>query len=175
MTDRAVGTGIGLLSAAVVGVTAWILLAPQGGRAAYDARALPAVNAALNATSAVLLTIGFVCIRLRRVAAHRACMVSAFVVSTLFLVSYLVYHAQAGSVPFAGRGAIRAVYFALLVSHIVLAVAIVPLALTTLYRAATRQIDRHRRIARWTLPLWLYVSVSGVVVYWMLYHLPVGP
>src|SRR5262249_49396581 len=100
-----------------------------------------------------------------------ACMLAAFAVSTLFLICYVVYHAQAGSVPFQGRGWIRPVYFALLLSHIVLAAAIVPLALTTLYRAWSARFDRHPRIAPWTLPIWIYVSVTGVLVYWMLYHL----
>jgi uncharacterized membrane protein YozB (DUF420 family) len=119
----------------------------------------------------VLLTVGFAFIRRKNVPAHRACMLSAFGVSAIFLVSYLVYHAQAGSVPFQGRGWVRPVYFALLLSHIVLAAVIVPLALTTIHRAWTGRFDRHRRIARWTLPIWLYVSVTGVVVYLMLYHL----
>jgi len=133
--------------------------------------ALPPLNACLNATSAALLTAGYVFIRGRRVGAHRACMVSALVVSTLFLVSYVTYHALAGSRPFGGQGWVRLVYFPLLVSHIVLAAVIVPLALTTAYRALSGNFARHVRIARWTLPLWLYVSVTGVLVYWMLYHL----
>ncbi len=163
---------IGLTSLVVVAGVG-LLLVGRGPQAApaYDVSALPAVNALLNGTSALLLTAGFGFIRRRNVAAHRACMLSAFGVSTLFLVSYLVYHAQAGSVPFQGRGWIRPVYFALLLSHVALAAVIVPLALTTIYRAWTERFDRHRRIARWTLPIWLYVSVTGVVVYWMLYHL----
>lgn len=131
---------------------------------------LPAVNATLNGTSAVLLTAGYVFIRRKRVTQHLLCMGSAFVVSTLFLISYLTYHAHAGSRPFAGQGWVRPVYFAILLTHTVLAAAIVPLALTTLYRAARKQFDRHKRIARWTLPLWLYVSVTGVLIYFMLYH-----
>jgi uncharacterized membrane protein YozB (DUF420 family) len=174
VSERAVGAGIGLVSLVVIGVTAWLLLAPAPGRAGADVRALPALNAVLNGTSAALLVAGFLLVRRRRVVAHRACMLSAFGVSTLFLVSYLVYHAQAGSVAFTGRGPIRAVYFTLLISHIVLAAAIVPLALVTLHRGLAWQVDRHRRIARWTLPIWLYVSVTGVVVYWMLYHLGPG-
>jgi uncharacterized membrane protein YozB (DUF420 family) len=130
---------------------------------------LPTVNAALNALSACLLTGGFVFIRRRNVGAHRACMLGAFAVSVLFLASYLVYHYHAGSRPFTGQGWIRAVYFVLLVSHIVLAAAIVPLALTTIYRGLAAQLDRHKRIARFTLPIWLYVSVTGVVVYLFLY------
>ena len=103
--------------------------------------------------------------------AHRLCMLSAFTTSALFLVSYLTYHYQVGSVPFQGRGWIRFVYFAILISHTILAAAIVPLVLLTLTRALRGRFDRHKRIARWTLPLWLYVSITGVIVYWMLYGL----
>ncbi len=130
----------------------------------------PAIDAALNATSAVLLTLGYVCIRRRSVAAHKVCMLSAFTTSTLFLICYLWYHAHHGVTHFQKQGMVRTAYFILLGSHTVLAGAIVPLVLVTLYRALQRTFDRHRRIARWTLPLWLYVSVTGVVVYWMLYH-----
>jgi uncharacterized membrane protein YozB (DUF420 family) len=132
---------------------------------------LPALNAVLNGTSAVLLLSGYVLIRRGRVALHRRCMISALVTSSLFLTSYLVYHANVGSVPFPGQGAIRGVYFAILVTHVVLAAAIVPLALTTASRGLSAQYERHVRIARWTLPLWMYVSVTGVVIYLMLYQL----
>ncbi|MGH7406767.1 MAG: DUF420 domain-containing protein [Candidatus Methylomirabilales bacterium] len=132
---------------------------------------LPAFNAALNGISTLLLASGYLCIRRRKVTAHKLCMGSAFVTSTLFLISYLTYHYHVGSVPFGGRGWIRAVYFAILISHTVLAATIVPLALVTLSRALRGRFSKHVRIARWTLPLWLYVSVTGVVVYWMLYHL----
>jgi uncharacterized membrane protein YozB (DUF420 family) len=131
---------------------------------------LPAVNATLNATAAVLLLVGYGLIRRRRIGAHRACMIAAFAVSVLFLASYLIYHARAGSRPFTGQGAIRAVYFAILISHTVLAAAVPVLAIVTLARGLARKDDRHRAIARWTLPIWLYVSVTGVVVYWMLYQ-----
>jgi uncharacterized membrane protein YozB (DUF420 family) len=131
--------------------------------------ALPHVNAALNATAALLLLAGYACIRRRLVSAHKACMLAAFAASILFLACYLTYHFQVGHVRYEGVGAIRAVYFLILVTHIVLAVAVVPLALVTLYRAWREQFDRHRRIARWTLPVWLYVSVTGVVVYVMVY------
>lgn len=131
---------------------------------------LPAVNAGLNATSAILLVTGYACIRQKRVTPHLICMASALVVSTLFLVSYVTYHAQVGSKPFEGRGWVRPVYFTILLTHTVLAAMIVPLALTTLYRAVHKQFDRHKRIARWTLPVWLYVSVTGVIIYFMLYH-----
>lgn len=132
---------------------------------------LPALNATLNGTSALLLASGYLCIRRKKVAAHRACMVSALVTSTLFLISYLTYHYQVGSVPFRGQGWIRPVYFTILGSHTILAATIVPLALVTLFRALRGRFDRHVRIARWTLPLWLYVSVTGVIVYLLLYQL----
>jgi putative membrane protein len=131
----------------------------------------PALDAALNAASALLLTMGFVFIRKKQVTAHKACMISAVVSSTLFLVCYLWYHAHHGVTRFTGQGVFRGFYFALLGSHTVLAAVIVPLVLVTLYRALSGQFEKHRRIARWTLPLWLYVSVTGVLVYWMLYHL----
>ena len=131
---------------------------------------LPALNASLNSLSAVLLTTGYVFIRRRQIGAHRTCMLAAFATSALFLVSYLVYHANVGSIPFTGRGPIRVVYFAILISHIVLAAAILPLALVTLVHALRERFDRHARLARWTLPIWLYVSVTGVVVYLMLYR-----
>jgi len=133
--------------------------------------ALPALNATLNGACALLLLAGFLCIRRRRVAAHKACMASACVASALFLASYLTYHYQVGSVRFTGQGWVRPVYFAVLLSHTVLAAAVVPLALVTLARALRGRFDRHVRIARWALPVWLYVSVTGVVIYWMLYHL----
>ncbi len=132
---------------------------------------LPTVNAILNGTSAVLLVIGYYFIRRRRWKVHRAFMLTAFAVSTLFLVSYLIYHVHVGSMPFQGQGWIRPMYYAILISHIVLAAAIVPLALVTLAQAFRKRFVRHRGIARWTLPIWLYVSVTGVLVYLMLYHL----
>ena len=134
-----------------------------------DVSVLPAVNATLNATAAVLLGAGYAMIRSRRVAAHRACMLAAFAVSVLFLSCYVVYHARAGSRPFTGQGPIRAVYFFVLATHVVLAAAVPVLALVTLARGLRGTYDRHVAIARWTLPIWLYVSVTGVVVYVMLY------
>ncbi|HEY3884203.1 MAG TPA: DUF420 domain-containing protein [Vicinamibacterales bacterium] len=132
---------------------------------------LPTVNAALNLTAAVLLGTGWVLIRRGRIAQHRCAMIAAFCASVLFLVSYLTYHAVAGIRYFSGRGTIRAVYLTILFTHTVLAVVIVPLVLITLSRALSARFDRHRAIARWTLPIWMYVSVTGVVVYLMLYHL----
>jgi uncharacterized membrane protein YozB (DUF420 family) len=132
--------------------------------------ALPTVNAILNASAAVLLVTGYVLIRRGRVRAHRACMVGALALSALFLVSYLTYHAQVGSKRFPGTGTVRTVYLTILFTHTVLAALVPPLALITLWRALRERFDRHVRIARWTLPIWLYVSVTGVIVYVMLYH-----
>ena len=129
-----------------------------------------ALNASLNGTSAVLLACGYTAIRNGKVAIHRAFMIAAFVVSSIFLASYLLYHYRVGHVVFQGQGWIRPVYFVLLTSHTLLAIVIVPMILVTLRRAWLEQFDKHRIIARWTLPIWLYVSVTGVVVYLMLYQ-----
>jgi putative membrane protein len=170
--DRVALPLIGVVSVVVVLVVAVLLLGHSPGREGRaDVRVLPALNAVLNGASAILLSAGWLCIRRRRIAAHRACMLAAFCVSALFLVSYVVYHALAGSRPFTGQGWARAVYFPLLISHVVLAAAMVPFVLTTLYRALGGQFERHARLARRTLPVWLYVSVTGVLVYWMLYRL----
>jgi putative membrane protein len=132
---------------------------------------LPALNASLNALATVFLIAGYVFIRQKRIGAHRAAMISALATSVLFLVSYVIYHANVGSRPFTGTGAVRAVYFAILISHVILAIAIVPLVLITVSRALAERFDRHRRIARITWPLWIYVSVTGVIVYVMLYRM----
>jgi uncharacterized membrane protein YozB (DUF420 family) len=132
---------------------------------------LPALNASLNALSFVLLVTGYVFIRRGERQKHRLCMIAALVVSGLFLTSYVIYHAQVGSVPFTGTGWIRTVYFAVLIPHVILAAAIVPPVLITASRGLSAKYDKHRRIARWTLPVWLYVSVTGVIVYWMLYQM----
>lgn len=132
---------------------------------------MPTINAALNGTSALLLTLGYLLIRQQKITAHKLCMGSALGTSTLFLLSYLAYHYQVGSMPFAGHGSIRTLYFTILISHTVLAAGILPLVVMTVSRALRGRFDRHVRIARFTLPLWLYVSVTGVVVYFMLYHL----
>ena len=136
-----------------------------------DYSALPTVNATLNATSGILLAIGYVLIKRRHITAHRNAMLLAFTSSTLFLISYVIYHAHAGSHPFAGQGAIRYLYFAILISHIILAVVILPMAITSLTRGLRGDYVRHRKIARRTFPLWMYVSVTGVIVYVMLYKL----
>jgi putative membrane protein len=132
---------------------------------------LPSVDATLNAASAIFLTLGFFFIRQKNIRAHKACMLSAFAASTIFLVCYLTYHYFHGTTHFRGPGVVRSFYFVLLGSHTILAALIVPLALATLYRAWRGRFRQHKRIARWTLPLWLYVSVTGVLVYWMLYRL----
>ena len=132
---------------------------------------LPAVNATLNGISGLLLLTGYVLIRGGHKTLHKRCMLSALTTSSLFLVCYVVYHAQVGSVPFPGKGAVRGVYLTILVTHVVLAATILPLALVTTARGLKSQFDRHVRIARWTFPIWLYVSVTGVVIYLMLYQL----
>lgn len=136
-----------------------------------DVTQLPAVNATLNAASGVLLLLGYRAIRARQIERHRKLMLSAAATSTLFLVCYLVYHAAVGSVRFTGQGPVRTVYFAILLTHTVLAAAIVPMVLRTLYLGLKRRDETHRRLARWTFPLWVYVSVTGVVIYLMLYQL----
>jgi uncharacterized membrane protein YozB (DUF420 family) len=132
---------------------------------------LPALNATLNGLSAVFITTGYVLIRRGRRDLHKQCMLAALVTSSLFLVSYVIYHANTGSRPFPGTGLIRLVYFAILITHVVLAALILPLALTTTARGLKAQYGRHVKIARWTLPIWLYVSVTGVVIYLMLYQM----
>lgn len=136
-----------------------------------DYTALPALNASLNALSTIFLVVGWRFIRRGEMRRHRLCMIAALVTSALFLTSYLVYHANVGSVPFPGQGAIRYVYFAILITHVILAALILPLALVTLSRALAKRFDRHRKIARITLPIWLYVSVTGVVIYVMVYRI----
>ena len=136
-----------------------------------DYAVLPTVNATLNAISGVFLLVGYVLIRQRQINAHRNAMLGAFASSTLFLISYLIYHAHVGSRPFTGAGAIRYVYFAILISHVVLAAAILPMAVSTLSRGLRGRYAEHKRIARWTFPAWMYVSVTGVIVYLMLYQM----
>ena len=132
---------------------------------------LPALNASLNATAAILLVVGYSFIRAGDMRRHRAAMLTACAVSTAFLTSYVIYHANIGSKPFQGRGPIRAVYFTILLTHVTLAVTVLPLALITVIRGLRGRYDRHMAIARWTFPIWLYVSVTGVIVYLMLYRM----
>jgi uncharacterized membrane protein YozB (DUF420 family) len=136
-----------------------------------DYAVLPTVNATLNGISGIFLLIGYVLIKRRQIAAHRNAMLGAFASSTLFLVSYVIYHAQAGSRPFTGQGPIRSVYFAILISHVVLAAAILPMAISTLSRGLRGRYVEHKRIAKKTFPAWMYVSVTGVIVYLMLYQM----
>ena len=131
---------------------------------------LPAINASLNALSGILLLIGYTLIRARRIEQHRRVMIAAFITSALFLVCYVIYHAQVGSVPFTRQGVVRPLYFTILITHVTLAFTVVPLALVTLSRGLKARYAQHRRIARWTFPIWLYVSVTGVLVYVLLYQ-----
>lgn len=132
---------------------------------------LPTLNAILNSIAAALIVTGYCLIRARRIEAHRKVMLAAFTTSTLFLISYLVYHAQVGSVHFRGTGAIRTVYFTILITHTILAAVVAPMVIVTLFRGLKGRYEKHRKLARITLPVWLYVSVTGVIVYAMLYHL----
>jgi len=131
---------------------------------------LPAVNASLNALSGILLITGYVLIRARRIQQHRACMIAAFAASSLFLISYVVYHVQVGSVRFTRQGFVRPLYYTILITHVTLAATVLPLAIITLSRGLKARFPEHRRIARWTLPVWMYVSVTGVLVYVLLYQ-----
>jgi putative membrane protein len=131
---------------------------------------LPAVNASLNALSGVLLVIAYALIRARRIEQHRAVMLAAFATSSLFLACYVIYHAQVGSVPFTRQGFVRPLYFTILITHVILAAVVPPLAIVTLSRGLKRRYPQHRRIARWTFPIWMYVSVTGVLVYVLLYQ-----
>jgi uncharacterized membrane protein YozB (DUF420 family) len=137
----------------------------------FDYALLPTLNATLNGISGTFLLIGYLLIRQRHINAHRNAMLGAFVSSMLFLVSYLIYHANVGSRPFAGQGPIRIVYFAILISHVILAAAILPMAISTLSRGLRGKYADHKRIAKWTFPAWMYVSVTGVIVYLMLYQM----
>ncbi len=157
-----------LLSSAAVAFIAFILLRESGGSSGADLRFLPGVNACFNGLSAACLCAGYVAIRNKNVQLHRLCMVSAFASSALFLVGYLTYHYVHGDTKFTGTGSIRAVYFFILISHILLSLSVVPLALTSFYFAFTRSFTRHRKLNRVFLPIWLYVSLTGVVIYFML-------
>ena len=160
----------GLTLVVFVGVS--FVLFGLGDRPSAEGRSiLPEINASLNGLSGLFLIVGYVLIRQRKITAHKSCMLTAFVLSSLFLITYLIHHYQVGSVPFEGQGWLRVLYFSLLIPHVVLAAVVVPLALTTIHKGWKSRFDKHVRIARWTLPIWLFVSVSGVLVYVMLYHL----
>jgi len=162
---------IGGLSILVCAAVVMVMFAFPGRTELGKPGILPTINALLNGSAGVFLTLGYVFIRRGNRLAHKRSMLTAFAISCGFFVTYVLHHAQVGSVPFQGTGAVRVVYFAMLLPHIVLAAALVPLALLTVYRGWTNRIDRHRKVARWTFPIWMYVSVSGVVLYFMLYHL----
>ena len=132
---------------------------------------LPTLNACLNIITFFLLLLGFYFIKQKNIKAHKTCMIGAILIAALFLTSYVTYHSQVGSVKFTKQGWIRPVYFTILISHTMLAMTIIPLALITVYRGLKNQLDKHKKIARWTLPIWLYISVTGVIIYLMLYHL----
>lgn len=168
--DRAFAVFNAVLSVAALGFLAWLLLLNEGsaGAAADSVAFLPAVNAGLNTTAAVLLAAGWVAIRSGRRDVHKYLMVSAFAASALFLVSYVVYHYLHGDTPFTGEGAIRYVYFAILISHVLLSMAIVPMALSAFYLAWRKRFATHKKVTRVLTPIWLYVSVTGVVIYFML-------
>lgn len=160
--------GIAALSAAAFAFLIWIIYFNEGGRAPETVAHLPALNASLNGLSTVFLTLGYVMIRRRRIEAHQRFMIAAFASSTLFLISYVIYHSLHGDTPFQGQGVVRPIYFVILISHIVLSAFALPLVLTSFYFSLTSRFERHKRVSRWTFPLWLYVSVTGVVVFAML-------
>ena len=169
MRDRSINLAITTVSIAIpLLVLTLFYLKPPDVRIGFDLKILPALNASLNFTTALLLLTGFYFIRNRKIQSHRLCMITAFCFSALFLISYVTYHTLTEPTSYGGEGIMRTIYFAILITHIVLAAAIVPLVLITLVRGLQEKFDRHRKIARWTFPLWLYVSITGVVVYLML-------
>lgn len=159
---------ISVVSVLIPFVVAVLLFLPQGFLGSFEVSFLPKLNALINTTVSVLLVVGVVLIRLKQIMAHRAVMLSALALSVFFLISYVIYHSQAAETNFGGEGSIRYIYFFVLITHIILATVIVPLALFTVYRAFTGEFHRHKKLARWTFPLWFYVSVTGVVVYLMI-------
>lgn len=166
--DRAFFIFNAIASIGAVGLLAYLLLIRRGGDGGWDLRFMPAVNAGLNATCATLLVIGIVAIKTGRKRLHKFMMVGAVVASALFLVGYLAYHAAHGDTKYAGDGVLRIVYLSMLASHVILSIAVVPLVFTTVYYAARGVHDRHKKVAKWTYPLWLYVSVTGVLIFFML-------
>lgn len=166
--DRSFWIFNALLSTAAVGFLGWLLLLREGGGLGAELGFMPGVNAALNALSATLLLLGLVAIRSGRREIHKRLMVSAFAASTVFLVGYVLYHYAHGDTPYQGVGNIRIVYFTILISHVLLSIVMLPMILTTFYLAARDRLASHKRLARWTLPIWLYVSLTGVTIYFML-------
>lgn len=169
MKERSINWAIGIVSVAIPFVILLLFyIKPPDVKVGFDLRILPALNASLNFSTALLLLTGFYFIKNKNIRSHRLCMITAFCFSALFLVFYVIYHALTEPTSYGGQGMIRNVYFFILISHIILAAAILPLILITLTRGLQQKYDRHRRIARWTFPLWLYVAVTGVIVYLML-------
>ena len=166
--SRAPLVGIAALSAVAFAALIWLIYFNEGGDAPEAVAHLPAVNASLNGLSTIFLVLGYTMVRRRHVEAHQKFMTAAFASSTLFLISYVIYHSLHGDTPFQGQGLVRPVYFFVLISHIVLSAFALPLVLTSFFYALTSRFERHQRVSRWTFPIWLYVSVTGVVVFAML-------
>ena len=167
-SDRSFWIFNAVISAAAVGFLGWLLLVREGGGVNADLSFMPGVNASLNAASATLLVLGLGAIRSGRREAHKRLMVSAFAASAVFLVGYVLYHYAHGDTQYQGEGAIRVVYFTVLITHVLLSIVMLPMILGTFYLAARERFTTHKKLARWTLPIWLYVSVTGVVIYFML-------
>ncbi len=167
-SDRSFWVFNAVVSTSAVSFLGWLLFVREGGGVHADLSFMPGVNAALNATSATLLLLGFAAIRSGRREVHKRLMVSAFAASAVFLVGYVLYHYAHGDTQYQGAGAIRTVYFTILITHVLLSIAMLPMILTTFYFASRERFSSHKRLARWTLPIWLYVSVTGVVIYFML-------
>ncbi len=167
--DRSFWMFNAVISTAAVAFLGWLLILREGGGAGgADLSFMPAVNATLNATAATLLVFGFVAIRNGRRELHKRLMVSAFAASAVFLAGYVIYHYAHGDTSYTGEGAMRVVYFTVLITHVLLSIVMLPMILTTFYLAAKERFQTHRKLARWTLPIWLYVSVTGVAIYFML-------
>jgi len=167
-SDRSFWVFNAVVSTAAIGFLGWLLLVREGGGVNADLSFMPGVNATLNATSATLLLFGLGAIRRGRREIHKRLMVSAFAASAVFLIGYVLYHYAHGDTQYQGEGAIRIVYFTILITHVLLSIVMLPMILTTFYLAARERFTTHKRLARWTLPIWLYVSVTGVVIYFML-------
>ena len=167
-SDRSFWVFNAVVSTAAIGFLGWLLLVREGGGVNADLSFMPGVNATLNATSATLLLFGLGAIRRGRREIHKRLMVSAFAASAVFLIGYVLYHYAHGDTQYQGEGAIRIVYFTILITHVLLSIVMLPMILTTFYLAAGERFNTHKRLARWTLPIWLYVSMTGVVIYFML-------
>jgi putative membrane protein len=167
-SDRSFWVFNAVVSTAAIGFLGWLLLVRKDGGVDADLSFMPGINASLNATSAALLVLGLGAIRSGRREIHKRLMVAAFAASAVFLVGYVLYHYAHGDTPFQGDGAIRVVYFVVLITHVSLSIVMLPMILTTFYLAARERFTTHKKLARWTLPIWLYVSVTGVAIYFML-------